>query len=143
VTDHVPIPYDEEAEKNVAACCAMTPAGRALAGQRLSTVSFYLPAAARVFAVSSPSGWMVPSGADRIDRRVASVAAAAAIDVRDLRQWVADCPVAVDTAGAYAVRVADAARRRQLMTLASDLHVAAAEGQHENFRALLDRLQDA
>jgi replicative DNA helicase len=131
----LPIPVDLHAEAAVAAAAAATARGARLAAERLAVGDFYHPALRRLFAAATGAG-VAPALAvedraapgDREDRRLDVLTQVAVVDRSWLSQLVAERPVMWDTAGSFAARVADAAHRRRVMTLAANLHAAAAVG---------------
>lgn len=118
------IPEAVDAERDIAGCCAASRHGAVLAHQRLSVSDFYTPGAGRVFAAA-----VAPELAGLgHDERVKRLAELADVDLRWLERCVWDRPVQVDVTGSVAHQVKDAARRRQLMRVASDAYALAAGG---------------
>lgn len=112
----VRVPHDEEAEEVVAGCAVASAHGAALAAGRVVADDFYTPRLQRLFeaAVELVD---VESEADRISFS----AARAGVPEADVRSLVRARPVMHDSAGSFARRVRDAARRRAVMFAATDV----------------------
>lgn len=137
----VPIPEDPVAERVVAVCAAESGRGAKLALGRVDPGDFWEPACRRVLeavqahAVELAEAEMAAAPGERMGARLDAVGRLARVERRDLDRWSADAPVAYDDDGRYAARVRDAARRRRAMTVAAELHAAAAFGDADRMAA--------
>lgn len=132
------IPTDEAAEAVVAACAIASEHGAAIAAERVDPLDFYCPRYRRLFAVA-----LELVGVVREDERIARAAAAAGVPVADVEGLVQARPVAWDSAGTYAARVVEAARRRRIMAQAEALYRIAATADQVELAAIVGELAAA
>lgn len=163
----VRVPVDIDAEEQLAGICAASAHGARRAHARLTADDFYSPATRRVFEVSaSPeveaaemaadiADWLqrvaagevaldddvvsrlLEPGTPQLEARLCRIAQLSGVPLGDVRRWVDHRPTAADKTGALAASVAEAARRRRLMVMASDLHRCAGEGDPAHLNATL------
>ena len=101
---------------------------------------FYLPAGARVLeAASRPEVVAAPDH----DARVALLAELADVDPRWLEECLEGRPSFADVAGASALAVHDAARRRRVMRAAADAFKAASGGDLGDLERRLTEVESA
>ena len=166
----VRVPVDLDAEEQLAGICAATAHGARRAHERLTAADFYSPACRRAFEVSVDpevdavemaadiSDWLrrvaagevapddlvvarlMEPGTPQMEARLRCIARLSGVPIDQLRRWVDQRPTAADKTGALAASVADAARRRRLMVMASDLHRCAGEGDPAHLHAVITDL---
>lgn len=112
------IPYDEQAEFEVAGCVVRTPVGHAIAARVVTADDFYTPRYRRLFAACADLA-DVGGGWDSSDR-IRLAAEAADVPEAEVRALVVDGSRLHDVYGEFAHRVADAARRRRAMAAAAE-----------------------
>jgi replicative DNA helicase len=110
-------PWDEWAERAVAACAVASRRGADLAAERLTVDAFWSPRLRRLFEAALT----VDRSLDQ-EGRIMAVVEATGVPECEVRALVEDRPVMWDTSGGFAARVADAARRRAVMTLCARVY---------------------
>lgn len=125
------VPDDHQAETTVVACAAASRKGTRLARERITPDDIWDPKLARIYRAALElgddeqlNGVSEGSLTDRL-RRIADTADVA---LPELLAIVHDRPVQWDTSDSYAQRVADAARRRQVMTVCARVYNELAGG---------------
>lgn len=115
-------------------CAVATPHGAELARARLAGDDFYVPAYRRLFAAA-----VGLNDVDDENERIARAADAAGLEEVEVRALVEERSVMWDSAGSFARRVAEAARRRHAMEALGDAFNALGEGADpEEVRWLLE-----
>lgn len=131
VTAALAVPHDREAETTVVACAAASRTGARLASERVNPDDIWDPKLARIYRAALKVGDDEPlngTDEDGLTARLQRIAATAGVPIAELRALVADRPVMWDTAGGYARRVTDAARRRNVMTVCARVYNELAGG---------------
>lgn len=119
------VPFDEEAEEEVIGCALRTPWGAELARARLEPEDFYVPAHQRLFAVAH----RITAEQSDVEGRAAQAARLGEVPERVALALLTGGCVMADSGGAYAKRVAAAARRRRAMEALAEAYNAIGEGE--------------
>lgn len=126
----VPLPLATDAEEHLAGCAAATSDGAEVAlDHGVSAQDFYDRRCWRAIAASADAPrWDgtvcvchdLECEHATLERRIAYVSAEAGVDAPELRRWVAERPVLVDSGGGLARRVIAAAEARRRLAVALD-----------------------
>jgi replicative DNA helicase len=111
------VPADAWAEGAVVGCAVASIRGADLASARIEASDIWDPRLRRIYEAALD---LDPSLNE--EARICAVMAATGLPESDICRLVDGRPVQWDTAGGFARRVIDAARRRALMGLASDIY---------------------
>lgn len=91
--------------------------------------------AGEVSVDASARSVLLARGIPREEARLAAISELSGVPVDELRRWVDERPTHADTTGRLAREVAEASRRRKLMSLCSLLHRAAGEADEHELRS--------
>ncbi len=151
----VTLPFDPQAEADLAGCAAASRYGAELAISRVRLDDLYDPACRRVLAVAASDQLSSVTAMfavtcdfqDLVDNddlvegpyeaRLAFSSFFAHVDLARLRSWCEDRPTVHDLAGTAAARVVEAAIRRRLMMAAAKLYRDAGTASRDELKQLV------
>lgn len=122
MTPALAVPFDEHAEEQAVGTALSTHHGYQLAARHITADDFYRPDLARLFDACSRLAHMPGISLDSEHERLSHAARSAHVPLSLCRHLAATRSLMWDTRGRYPLRVARAARQRDLMRAAADLY---------------------